>query len=69
MNQEEFVRRYESDWQTVTDLLDAMEGHGGKRVKNPKGIGNFPFLYRRVCQQLALARDRDNAAQLLDRLN
>jgi uncharacterized membrane protein SpoIIM required for sporulation len=69
MNQEEFVRRYESDWQTVTDLLDAMEGRGGKRVKNPKGIGNFPFLYRRVCQQLALARDRDYAAHLIDRLN
>jgi uncharacterized membrane protein SpoIIM required for sporulation len=69
MNQEDFVRRYEADWQTVTHLLDAMEARGRKRSKSPQGVGEFPFHYRRVCQQLALARDRDYAAHLIDRLN
>ena len=69
MNQQDFVARYQSDWQTFANLLDDMEGSGRKRVKNPDGVGEFPYLYRRVCQQLALARDRDYAAHLIDRLN
>lgn len=71
MNQQEFVQRYEEQWQVFETLLERLEKktpRAGSRSDDPR-IVEFPFLYRRICQQLALARDRDYAAHVIDRLN
>ena len=68
MNQQEFDERYESQWKELAIMLDRLERKRGT-AKMQIDVGAFPFLYRRACQQLALARDRDYAAHLIDRLN
>ena len=69
MNQQAFVQRYESQWERFERLLEHMERKAGKRKPEPADFHEFPFRYRRLCQQLALARDRDYAAYIIDRLN
>ena len=68
MNQQEFTARYEADWDAFDRMLEVLE-RGRRRAKDAENIAEFPLLYRRLCQQLALARDRDYAAHLVDRLN
>lgn len=68
MKQQEFVRRYAEQWTAFENILNAMEG-SRSRSRVGQEVEEFPFVYRRVCQQLALARDRDYAPYLIDRLN
>ena len=66
MSQEEFERRHAPDWERLEELLQA----SGKSSEKPgKDAPEFPRLYRRVCQQLALARERQYATYIVDRLN
>ena len=69
MNQQEFTTRYEPDWEAFAHMLEVLESGKHRRRRNPEDVTEFPLLYRRLCQQLALARDRDYAAHLVDRLN
>ena len=62
MKQAVFEAVHESDWQELERLL------GDDRTSAP-GNADFPRLYRRICQQLALARDRAYGPGLVDRLN
>jgi uncharacterized membrane protein SpoIIM required for sporulation len=62
VRQDAFERTNEADWRRFEALLDALDA--GRRA-GPE----FPALYRRVCQHLALARDRHFGSALVERLN
>lgn len=62
MRQDAFERANEAHWRRFEALLDALQA--GQQA-GPE----FPALYRRVCQHLALARDRHFASALVERLN
>ncbi|MGH8577540.1 MAG: hypothetical protein ACREXJ_11635 [Gammaproteobacteria bacterium] len=53
MSPNDFVRRFQSDWQAVEDL--ATKALARPRAKL-EGAADFPARFRRLCQQLALAR-------------
>ena len=67
MNQREFVERYEPLWETFERSVRLMAAPGHQ--KRTLDIEEFPFLYRQLCQHLALARDRNYSTQLIERLN
>lgn len=48
----------QQQWQTLEQLLD-----------NDKPKSQFPQLYRKICQHLALAKDRHYTPHLINRLN
>ena len=63
MNQELFVNRGSDRWRAFEELLASMES------RKKRGGRDFPRLYRAVCHDLALARQRQFDAHLVDRLN
>ncbi len=65
MKHDEFVRHNDPTWHRVEDLLDRLEG--GLRYQHE--LGELPELYRRCCQHLALARQRQYDSLLVARLN
>jgi uncharacterized membrane protein SpoIIM required for sporulation len=70
MSREAFEARYAADWRRFEDLLGRLERfRRGAAARGPAGAGEFPALYRRVCHQLALARERSYGADLEQRLN
>ncbi len=62
MKQAAFEQAHGEDWNVFERLL------AGPRPKDGSGA-DFPRLYRRICQHLALARDREYGPDLVDRLN
>lgn len=72
MRQDVFVQRHEREWQDFENWLD----HRGeslrsrRRLRNWNGLGDdeIPARYRRLCQQLALARRRGYSPQVVERL-
>jgi uncharacterized membrane protein SpoIIM required for sporulation len=74
MNSTDFTRRHESDWLRLQAMIDAAlstRRRPGRRAgaSAPGGDAEFPSLYRQLCQQLALARDRRYPPHIIDRLN
>lgn len=73
MKQAIFEARYASDWSRLEAWLDRNEKGGRKKNRPPQDTAaqdtEVPQLYRRVCQHLALARDRHYSPDLVDRLN
>jgi len=81
MRQAVFEARYAQDWTRFEQWLDHREKT--KRVQPLKGPraeprgetfatlpdAQIPHAYRRLCQHLALARDRAYSPELVDRLN
>jgi len=72
MRQEQFVTRYQHEWQQFEDWL---QRHGERSRKqrqtnDPTLLGDetIPQRYRRLCQQLALARRRGYSPQLVEQL-
>lgn len=65
MNRDEFVRRNEATWRQAEDLLDKLES--GRKVEHE--LGELPAIYRRCCQHLAHARQRQYDSPLVTRLN
>lgn len=73
MKQQVFEERYAAEW----DEFAAWLARDDRRRKSASGSpeaaaladADFPARYRRLCQQLALARDRQYAADLVERLN
>ena len=61
--QDRFQEQHGQTWDDLEDALDRLEG--GQTVAAP----DFPQRYRRLCQQLALARSRSYTPELIDRLN
>ena len=73
IKQERFVERHQAEWQELEAWLDA-RGDSAKRARAERrswqGLPDHevPARYRRLCQQLALARRRGYSAAVTDRL-
>ena len=72
MRQEQFVARYQHEWQALERWL-ALRGVSARRARrqvadNALNDEDIPQHYRRLCQQLALARKRGYSPQLVARL-
>ena len=63
----QFEARYQSEWQELESLLHSF-GARGKREPAARQGERLATLYRRVCEQLALARARCYPTYMLDRL-
>lgn len=66
MKQQTFEQLYRPQWQQLRDELEAIERLGLKKAPRP---ADLPVRYRMLCQQLALARERQYSARLLAELN
>lgn len=63
MSERRFVRRHSPEWGRMERILAAQQ-------RSPAGADpTFPSLYRRLCQQLALARHRSYGGVVIERLN
>lgn len=73
VKQERFVERHQAEWNELEAWLDA-RGGSAKRARAERrswqGVPDYeiPARYRRLCQQLALARRRGYSAAVTDRL-
>jgi len=63
VKQAQFEHQGAARWDDFETLLTALESGNGERA------AEFPHLYRRICQDLALARDRQLSRPLVERLN
>ncbi|MBC3955118.1 stage II sporulation protein M [Pseudomonas triticifolii] len=65
MKQSQFEARHQAEWQRFGECLDALErGKAGPDVS-----ALFPAEYRRICHQLALAKERAYSSHLVDPLH
>jgi uncharacterized membrane protein SpoIIM required for sporulation len=64
----QFETLYQSEWQELETLLHRLSGARRKRESAAHEGERLAALYRRVCEQLALARARCYPAYMLDRL-
>jgi len=63
-----FEQMYQDEWSELEALLDGIRGRtGGSRSDTISGA-RAAALYRRACEQLALARARSYPAYIVDRL-
>ncbi|MDG4551482.1 MAG: stage II sporulation protein M [Candidatus Contendobacter sp.] len=69
MKQRPFEQRYAADWRAFAATLDRLERRKPDRNAAPLSMAEFPAAYRRLCQQLSIARARCYSGPLLDRLN
>ena len=72
MRQEHFVSRHQEEWQAFERWLDARAAHP-RRARADRGWrglpdADVPAAYRRLCQQLGLARRRGYSPQAVARL-
>lgn len=72
MRQEQFVARYQTEWQALERWL-ALRGDSARNARRQVAEDalndeDIPQHYRRLCQQLALARRRGYSPQLVARL-
>jgi uncharacterized membrane protein SpoIIM required for sporulation len=67
MKREPFVAAREARWIRLEDLLAQLRSV--RRNAAPKDVAELPAAYRRVCQDLALARRRMYGRELTERLN
>lgn len=72
MRQEQFVARHQAEWQSFEDWLHA-RGENARRARGERNATELndeemPARYRRICQQLALARKRGYSPRVVDRL-
>lgn len=63
MNQEAFTKSGEPRWRAFEELLAELDRPSGR------GAPSFPRDYRAICHDLAIARQRQFDAHLVDRLN
>ncbi len=66
MKQQDFELRHEAYWRATETLIDSLNQR--KRV-TAQEAAEFPARYRQVCKHLALARERQYASYLTERLN
>ena len=70
MRQTAFEARHGAEWERFGHWLDRRERPKGHSDAGPMlADTDVPGLYRRVCQHLALARDRQYSPRLVERLN
>jgi uncharacterized membrane protein SpoIIM required for sporulation len=64
----QFESLYQSEWQELETLLQRFFGTRRKSKLAPREGERLAHLYRRICEQLALARARSYPSYMLDRL-
>lgn len=69
MKQEAFIAQHQFQWAILERWLDIGGKTGNSPSIPPIPPDDIPRLYRQVCQHLALARERQYSALLMDRLN
>ena len=72
MKQELFEEKYRGGWQEFESWLDRLDAGRSSEASVPRpafDAAELPARYRRLCQHLALARDRAYSADLVERLN
>ncbi|MGF1525212.1 MAG: stage II sporulation protein M [Candidatus Competibacterales bacterium] len=78
MKQKRFEEYHQGEWQRFAALLQTLEGSKRRWGRGRTGppppedhlvTRDFPGAYRRLCQQLAVARDRHYSRPLVERLN
>lgn len=72
MRQEQFVARHQPEWQAFEHWLQT-RGGSAREARGTRNTGvatdeDIPARYRRICQQLALARKRGYSPAVVDRL-
>lgn len=68
MKQSHFEARYRDDWSRLEAQLERLEKRSRKPQAQASPLAEFPGAYRRLCQHLALARERQYSAQLVEHL-
>ena len=70
MKQQTFETQYGSRWDEFSQWLERARLPGNKRGDAPAALDplEVPARYRELCQHLALARDRQYSADLIERL-
>ena len=63
MKQSLFEHRHMAEWEQFSLTLQRLE-----QDRKADGVGDFPADYRRLCQHLALARERGYSSFLIDSL-
>lgn len=66
MRQQDFEAQHQRQWQQLEAMLDMLNAR--KRTTDAQ-LEAFPGLYRQACHHLALARERQYAPYLVDRLD
>jgi uncharacterized membrane protein SpoIIM required for sporulation len=66
VNQQDFELRHEAYWQSTESLIDSLNQ---RQHVTPLEVAEFPARYRQVCKHLAIARERQYASHLTERLN
>lgn len=64
MKQNQFEHMHAEEWRRFGETLNALE----RRSKASANSATFPACYRRICQQLAIARSRGYSPYLVERL-
>ena len=68
MNREQFIAARKQRWREFEKLVRVLAE--GKRKRRAAGnLGELPYRYRQVCQDLALAKHRQYGRELVQRLN
>ena len=69
MKQQNFEIEHEAQWQQMEALLETLNNpRTAKRSQSSVALSAFPQQYRQVCHHLAMARERQYAPYLIDRL-
>ena len=71
MRQEQFVARHQREWTAFDHWLERRgDARASRGTPNDTGVADedMPARYRRICEQLALARKRGYSPQLVGRL-
>lgn len=66
MRQHDFETLHAPHWDRLESMLQTLDS---KTQAGATQLASFPRAYRQVCQHLALARERQYAPQLIDRLD
>ncbi|WP_346838054.1 stage II sporulation protein M [Microbulbifer sp. SAOS-129_SWC] len=72
MKQRDFEHRYGAGWDALEQWLAGAGDRGGHKGAGREAgdtVTDLPASYRALCQQLAVAKERQYTNQLIDRLN
>ncbi|MES2000489.1 MAG: stage II sporulation protein M [Pseudomonadota bacterium] len=67
MKQQDFELQHAALWQQMETLLESLNAR--HKSNQPIDAATFPQHYRQICHHLALARERQYASYLVDRLD
>lgn len=69
MRQQDFETRFAERWDAFERWLEPAAGAKRKPAERALDVAEVPPRYREICQHLALARDREYSAELIERLS